>query len=115
MTEEERQNEKHLAIDNYEKAYKERATCEARVSRIFQDLEQIMDLHRQGSLVSNQGETLAQRRIGDGIPTVKAVKYPSLADVAEALRGLESAKEREGAAKQQARSAGVNLDALRNI
>ena len=58
MTEEERQNEKHLAIDNYEKAYKERATCEARVSRIFQDLEQIMDLHRQGSLVSNQGNNI---------------------------------------------------------
>ena len=115
MTEEELRNEKHIALDDYEKAYKEREACDARVSRIFQALEQIIDLHRQGSLVPNQGETLAQSRIGDGIPTVEAVEYPSLAEVAEALRGLESAKEREGKARQQARSAGVNRDALRNI
>ena len=112
MTEEELRNEKHIALDEYEQAYKEREGCEARLSRIFQALEQVVHLHTQGELGSD-GENLVQA--GSTSISVTGVEYPEKEDVIEALSCLEAVKKREGAAKQRARSAGVNLDALRNI
>ena len=112
MTEEELRNEKHLAIDDYEQAYKEREACEARVSRIFQGLEEVVRLHAQGVLRCD-GTNLIQP--GHTSISVTGVEYPAKKDVVVALSSLEAAREREGSAKQRAHSAGANLDALRNI
>ena len=112
MTDEELRNEKHFAIDDYEQAYKQREACEARVSRIFQALEEVVRLHAQGVLRCDDTKLIQP---GHTSISVTGVEYPSKEDVVGPLSSLEAAREREGAAKQRAQSAGANLDALRNI
>ena len=114
MTDEERRQERALALEAYQGAYEDRRSHEARVDRLFQDIGKVLRLYKDGILGSD-GAHLTRSGSAGGIPTISGVEYPDPATVARAVSDLREANEREEAAKRRARNAGVNMDALRGI
>ena len=107
-------NQKYAAIEGYEQARKRLEECEARVKEIFEALERILGLYRQGSLTT-QGNELQERKVSGGIGVVARIEYPELPDVASAVADLERAKEQEESSRRRAISAGSDSDFLRHL
>ena len=101
MTEEERNHEMILALGDYQRAYKDRKSYEARISRIIEALNSIAGTLSDPS-VGSDGQHFVHY-VPMGIPTARPVDYyPSWGDIMEAMVGRDKAREREEEARKRA-------------